>query len=181
MARKADQKAVTAKMYRHFAVVTLIATAALAMASDDDNADKLNAEVAAQEAKVIAAGKDIKKNNQATVIKRSGKPAPAASGWGSDEGGSDGSGGGGGGGGVSSYVPQGIGGKGVTVGMLRQLKLTPAQFMAMSAEEQAKVMERLNGGDGEKKMSQAEQARVQQMVSNASLARSGFQGPCSDC
>ena len=179
MARKADQKAVTAKMYRHFAVVTLIATAALAMASDDDNADKLNAEVAAQEAAIAAKGKDIKKNNQATVIKRSGKPAPAASGWGSDEGGSDGSGGGGGG--VSSYVPQGIGGKGVTVGMLRQLKLTPAQFMAMSAEEQAKVMERLNGGDGEKKMSQAEQARVQQTVSNASLARSGFQGPCSDC
>lgn len=180
MARKADQKAVTAKMYRHFAVVTLIATAALAMAADDGNSDKLNAEVAAKQAKLVAAGSDIKKSNQTTVIKRSGKPAPAASGWGSDEGGGGGSSGGGTSA-SSSYVPQGIGGKGVTVGMLRQLKLTPAQFMAMSAEEQAKVMDRLNGGDGEKQMSQAQQARVQQSVASASLARSGFQGPCNDC
>lgn len=178
MARKADQKAVTAKMYRHFAVVTLIATAALAMASDEDNADTLNAELAAKEAAIAAKGKDIKKNNQATVIKRSGKPAPAASGWGSDEGGD---GGFGGGDASTSYVPQGIGGKDVTVGMLRQLKLTPEQFLAMSSEQQAKVMERLNGGGGEKKMSAAQQAQVQQTVASASLARSGFQGPCNDC
>ncbi|MFN4112464.1 MAG: hypothetical protein ACK4GD_00825 [Sphingomonadaceae bacterium] len=180
MARKQTQKAVTAKMYRHFAVVTVFATGALAVATSDSSADKLNATLDSQQAQVTATGQDLNAKAQPKIVNRIAKanatPRAGAAGWGPDE---PMGGGGGGGGTVSSYIPKGIGGHGVSAGMLRQLKLTPQQFLAMSAEEQAKVMAQLNGG--EQKVSPAEQARRQQSVANASLARSGFEGPCSDC
>lgn len=177
MARRDTSKAVTAKMYRHFAVVTIVATAALAAATSDSNADQLNSRVDSQQAALNAAGKEIGKSAQPKIVRRvdSVKKTPrAASGWGSDEGGD----GGGGGGSDSSYIPVGIDGNRVTPGMLRQLKISPAQFYAMTAEQQAKLLAKANGSAP---VSAQEEQRRQQVTATASLARSGFEGPCNDC
>ncbi|WP_324260727.1 hypothetical protein U4960_11245 [Altererythrobacter sp. H2] len=176
MIRKQSAKPVTARMYRHFAVVTLFATGALAVATSDSSADQLNSTLDEKQAGVSASGQELGAQAQPKVVKRISKANAAprtASGWGPDE-----SVDGGGGGTASSYIPQGIGGKGVSVGMLRQVKLTPEQFLALSAEEQEKVLARLNGGNT---TSPAEQARNQQAIVAASLQRSGFEGSCSDC
>ncbi len=169
-------------MYRRFAVVTLMATAALAMASDKDSAEKLNAGVAEAQADVAAAGKDIKQKNQATVIKRSSsKHQAAAPGWGSDE---SGDGGGGGGGSVSGYDPtyarQGMTGKEINDGTLRQLKLNRQQFLALPLPEQHRLLNQLTGST-DPYIAPAQAARAQQAVTAASLSRSGFEGPCNDC
>lgn len=177
MARREAQKAVTAKMYRHFAVVTVIATAALAIATSDSNADQLNARVDSQQAALNAAGKEIGKSAQPTIVRRVEKvkkTPPAASGWGSDEGGD----GGGSGGSDSSYIPTGINGHGMSPGMLRQLKISPAQFYAMTTEEQAKLLAKVKGPQP---VSAQERERLQSVTASASLARSGFEGSCSDC
>ena len=182
MARRDANKAVTAKMYRHFAVVTLVATVAMAVATSEGNADQLNAEIASREAELKAAGKEAGKKAQPKIVRRVGdvkKAPPAATGWGSDEGGPSGGGGGSfGGGGDSSFIPTGVGGKGVTVGMLRQLNLTPEQFYALSAEKQAALLKKTSGSG---QASPDETGRSQQAMAAASLQRSGFEGPCSDC
>ena len=180
MARRDANKAVTAKMYRHFAVVTLVATVALAVATSDSNADQLNAEIASREAELKAAGKEVGKKAQPKLVRRVGdvkKAPPAATGWGSDEGGPSG-GGGSGGGGESSYIPTGVGGRGMTVGMLRQVNLTPQQFYALSAEEQAALLKKIKSSG---QVSPQEQEQRQQAMAAASLQRSGFEGPCNDC
>lgn len=179
MARRDANKAVTAKMYRHFAVVTLVATAALAIATSDSNADQLNSELEAREAQLKAAGKEFGKKSQPKIVRRVDnvkKAPPAASGWGSDEGGP--SDGGFGGGADSSFIPTGVGGRGMTVGMLRQLNMTQEQFHALSAQEQAALLKKLNGPE---QLSPQEQAQRQQAMAAASLERSGFEGPCNDC
>lgn len=180
MARKKDQQAVTAKMYRHFAVVTVLSTAALAMATSENNAETFNADLAKGQAQFAAAGQGIQKKAQPKVIRRmdaSNKAAPAATGWGSDNSGDAASGGDGFG---SSYIPSGISGKQVTVGMLSQVNMTPAQFAALSEKEKQKVLDRLNGVEaGVPSPRQA--AQVEQTLSAQSLARSGFEGPCNDC
>lgn len=179
MARKEAQKAVTAKMYRHFAVVTIVATVALAIATSDSNADQLNASVESQQAALDAAAREIKKNAKPMVVRRVDsvkKAPPAASGWGSDNSGDVS---GGGDGFVSSYIPNQYRNKPMSVGMLRQLKLTPEQFMSLSEEERKKVMERLHGGEAP--VSPVEQARRQQAIATESLSRGGFEGPCNDC
>lgn len=176
MARRDTNKAVTAKMYRHFAVVTIVATAALAVATSESNADQLNAGIDSQQAALDAAGKEIGKNAQPKIVRRVEKVRKtprAASGWGSDEGGGDS-----GGGSDSGYIPTGINGHGVTPGLLRQLKISPELFYAMTAEEQAKLLAKVNGPQP---VSAQEQARRQQVTAAASLARSGFEGSCSDC
>ena len=179
MARREAQKAVTAKMYRHFAAVTIVATVALAIATSESNADQFNATVDSQQAAIDAAGKELKKNARPKVVRRVDsvkKAPPAASGWGSDNSGDVS---GGGDGFVSSYIPSQFRNKPMSVGMLRQLKLTPEQFMALSEEERKKVMERLHGA--EPAVSPAEQARRQQSIAADSLSRGGFEGPCNDC
>lgn len=182
MARRADQKAITAKMYRRFAVVTLMATAALAMATDKDSAEKLNQGVAQAQADVAAAGKDIKQKNQATVIKRTASThQAAATGWGSDEGGDGGGSGGGSGSGYDpTYARPGMTGQEVRDGTLRKLKLTRAQFHALPLPEQHRLLNQLSGSN-EPYIAPAQAARAQQEITAASLSRSGFEGPCNDC
>lgn len=178
MARRDTQKAVTAKMYRHFAAVTLVSTAALAIATSDSASSEFNADVEAGEARVAAAGAGIREEAKPKLVRRVdnvSKTPRAATGWGSDESGGDW---GGDGGGSSSYIPPGVGGKGVTAGMLRQLGLTAEQFQALSAEEQERILRRLNRAE---QLSPAELEQRQQAMTSASLERAGFEGPCNDC
>lgn len=183
MARKATDKAVTAKMYRHFAVVTLCSTAALALATGEGNADSLNSTLNDQQAQVKASGKKIQSEAQPTVVKRIDKANRAAAapsaGWGSDNSGEVS---GGGGGFAPTYMPPVYASrkKPIPVDRLNQLNLTPEQLMAMSPEEQAKVMQELNPGQP-MKVSPEVQAQRQQEVVASSLSRSGFDGPCNDC
>ena len=177
MARRESQKAVTARMYRHFAAVTLVSTAALAIATSESGSDQFDAEVQARQVQTTAQGRTVGEEAKPRLVRTAGsvdRTPRAASGWGSDESGGDWSGGDG----SSSYIPAGIDGRGVSASMLRRLKLTPEEFYAMSAEEQQRILSRLQRSE---QLSPEDIEEQQQVVAAASLERAGFDGACSDC
>ena len=177
MARRESQKAVTAKMYRHFAAVTLVSTAALAIATSESASDQVDAEVEARQPQTSAQGKAASEEARPKLVRTAGsddRTSRAASGWGSDGTGGEW----GGGDGSSSYIPAGIDGRGVSASMLRRLKLTPEEFYAMSAEEQQRILYRLQRSE---QLSPEDIEEQQQVVAAASLERAGFDGACSDC
>lgn len=176
MPRRDANKAVTAKMYRHFAVVTIIATAALAIATSDSSADQLNSGIDSQQAELKAAGKQLGKDSQPKIVRRVGnvkKAPPAATGWGADEGGASDVGGE-----SSSYVPAAIAAVSVSPDLLRKLNLTAEQFHALSSEDKVKLLGKVRSNG---LVSEQEEQRRQQAVAAVSLERSGFEGSCSDC
>lgn len=179
MPSKQSQKAVTAKMYRHFAVITLLVTGALALATDNNSADEFNAVVDDRQAQVASQGKDVKAYGEPKIVKRianANEIPPAASGWGSDnfdlgfdEALGD----------TSSLMPDGMYIAKVTDGVLDGLGVTRSQFSMLSREEQEKLLRQATGG----KVAVTAQEREQQIkrISDASRLRSGGGGSCSDC
>ena len=189
MARREAQQAVTAKMYRHFAVVTVLATAALALATTDGAGEELDAQVEAANASAAAAARTINDSGQPRIVRRVAgandhKPQDSA-GWGEETGPS------GSGPSSTSYVPPAYAGNSVvppayagnsvvSPAVLRQLRLTPEQFRALSPEERRQLVASLNGG-ASAPPSPAAQAQSRAVAAEAALQRSGFSGPCHDC
>lgn len=181
MARKQVQPAVTAKMYSHFAVITLLVTGALAMATDERGASDFNSELQNRQDSVAIKGQQLKQKAEPEVVRRmadANEFQASASGWAADSSlgfGDTGSGGG------SSILPADLQIGTITSGLLRQVGLTPEEFEALSSQEQESILAQIHGPDD----ASPEQVRQEQAVSAAaSLARSGgggMTGSCADC
>lgn len=72
MARRARKPAVDARMYRHFAVVTVCLTAALAIFADGESRKAVTDEIAARERRAALERAEVEKFGQAKLIDRSG-------------------------------------------------------------------------------------------------------------
>lgn len=71
MARRARKPAVDARMYRHFAVVTVCLTAALAIFADGENRKAVTDEIAARERQAALERAEVEKFGQARLVDRS--------------------------------------------------------------------------------------------------------------
>lgn len=157
MVRKAKQQAIDAKMYRHFAAITLLATAALAVATSDGLPEP---EPRAQHSKAAS-----KPYGEAKLVRRSSptaNPQPAASGWASDEqihnpG--------------ASSTSYGVASTTAPVEAAETLDLTPEQLALLSPEERERVLQRQAAMRAA--ADPAERQRQAQRIAEASLRRSG--------
>lgn len=78
MARRANP-AIDAKMYRHFAVVTVCLTAGLAIFADGESRQAVADEISAREDQAALERAEVAKFGPAKLITGSGTPAPSAS------------------------------------------------------------------------------------------------------
>lgn len=176
MPSKQSQKAVTAKMYRHFAVVTVAVTGALALATDNESAAEFNETVDAQQVSVDQAGRDVKAAAEPTLKRRmasANEIQPAATGWGSDNSGSVT------GGGASGYLPPNIQASASVHGVLKRLGITEEQFATLPVEDQQQLIRSASGSSAA--LSAKERAAQIRRVSDASRLRSGGGEGCADC
>lgn len=173
MAAKQPLIVVNAKMYKHFAIVTVALTLFIALMADGEKRDA----IAEQAAEVQAYAEKPKSNTPTLVIKNSsvtnsndlgGFYSGGAPGILTPDGGFDSSLGG---------NPQLLRNlvAAVTDAELARLGISRENFMAMTSKEQEAVLARLNGG----KSPVTSLERVEQ-VSNQSLQRSGRQGRSAD-
>ena len=164
MARQQKLILVNAKMYRHFALVTIGLTGGIALFSDGEKR-----EAVAQQVETVANYEPEKPKGPQLVIKNSRVQGSASmgnfySGASSvNEGYSDG---------LGSYMPGGVSleqtGYKVNYNRLAQLGLTKEQFDALSPAEREQVLIKLNGG-----ITGAQRKKHIEGASSASLARSG--------
>ncbi len=157
MVRKAKQQAVDAKMYRHFAAVTLLATAALAVATSDGLPEP--------EKRTEAITASARPYGEAKLVRRSGSsanPQPAAQGWAPDE---------------QVHNPGegslAFGNEFTTAPshVAETLELTPAQLARLSPEERERALQQQAAARRE--ADSAMRREQAQMIAEASLRRSG--------
>jgi hypothetical protein len=154
MASKASQQAVPAKMYRHFAAITLAVTAGLAIATSDDTP---TAEPPAREPAKAAP----KAYGEAKLVRRtSPTDQPVASGWGPDE----------------TYQEPPEAGLSFGAGFVTTpgeaaggTGLTPEQLARLSPEERERLLRQQTAPQ----VSEAERRAQARRISEASLRRSG--------
>ena len=175
MVRKASQQAVTAKMYKHFAVVTVLITGAMAFMTDDRAAAELQSAVREE-----PRGADAKAYGEAKLVRRSGganELPPIATGWGADnyELGMDGVGGTA----VGSYIPTDMQVAAPSEDVLERLGITAEQFARLSPEDQRRLLRQAAGGSGG--VSAAQRRAQIERATEASRARSGETEYCDDC
>lgn len=172
MPSKQSQKAVTAKMYRHFAVITVAVTGALALATNDEGASAFNGAVDERTNQAASAGQGVKSGIEPELVNRmadANEIPPAATGWAPDVSVDFGDleiGGG------ASFIPAELRTGGIG-SMLRQLGMTQEQYEALPTEQQKQLVEDLANGRPD--------SQQQRNALSASLARSGGEGTCEDC
>lgn len=170
--RKELKAQATARMYRHFAVVTLLITGALALATTDS----------APASDDLSASRGKERKQLATLGRRAegdGIRPPAATGWGPD----NYSGGmGGGAGAASNVMPAEMRISSLTGDALEWLGLTREEFASLSPAQQQALLDRVRSASARMENPAWQQARRQQIeqATRASLRRSGG-GSCSDC
>ncbi|MDC0887296.1 hypothetical protein OAS19_05860 [Altererythrobacter sp.] len=162
----------TAKMYQHFAVVTVLVTASMALMADDDAQATIGQELKKQADSLDTAGKTALKNSGATIEWRSGQAPPpkASQGFGANT--------------AFGSPTIGVRGKGtvgqnmtVTRSKLAQdteiwekIGMSEEAWNALSAEEQSQY---LNGRNVMLTGSAREREQAMRAISNAARDRSG--------
>lgn len=160
MAKRNSLIVVDAKMYKHFAIVTVALTGGMALLADGEKREAVAQSV--EEIKTYEPEKVelVIKNDQ---VKRGGGNLSGFYGSGGDNVGGSGD---------SSYIPAALGGmpgsSNIDTQSLAELGLSLADFRALDPDEQAEVRAQLGNGQSE-----ADRQKAIRQASAASLARSG--------
>ena len=163
MSKRNSLIVVDAKMYKHFAIVTVALTGGIALLADGEKREAVAQSV--EEIKTYEPEKVelVIKNDQ---VKRGGGNLSGFYGSGGDNVGGSNSGG------DSSYIPAALGGmpgsSNIDTQSLAELGLSLADFRALDPDEQAEVRDQLGNGQSE-----ADRQKAIRQASAASLARSG--------